>query len=351
MKKLYTTAEYKKLHKRRSLKSLRKRNEHKRKGFTKPINTIDGYTPRYNRYQPSYLPKPQNTITPIVAPDDFSIINNTEGTIEYFDKAYHQLKNHKRVLFDISKIQTLTTDAIAVQIAKITDENYHHHTTIIGNEPEKEDLRSLFVQSGFYDHVRIKGDKPINDNKLLIHKITNNKVEPDIAKKACLLGLKHTFQNEEIFEPLYDILIEVMQNTNNHAGTTRGTYDWWLHVYNHPHTRITSYTFLDLGVGIFNSLPVRNFKREFMEFMGWRSNLDLVPRLFAGEIKSRTSRPERGKGIPQIFECSHDRTFQKFILISNDVYANMKTQEYRLINNHFRGTLYYWELKNNNHAN
>ncbi len=99
--------------------------------------------------------------------------------------------------------------------------------------------------------------------------------------------------------------------------------------------------------GIFESLPVKSFKRDFLEFFGFKSNLDLIPKLFAGEIKSRTARPERGKGIPQIFECSQDETFHKFILISNDIYADLKNKKYKLINSQFSGTLYYWVIINN----
>ncbi len=343
MKKLITTSRYKRLNTKRSMDAVKKLKQRKNRiysGASIKINDNQGGN-FYNK--PNYTP-PQ--IALIKAPDDFSLINNTELTIEYFNNAYANLRRRKRILFDISDVKTLTTDAIAVQIAKIKDKRFHLNNGIIGNEPKNEELKELFVQSGFYDYVNIRGPKPKNDKKLLIHEITNNKVEPDIAKKACLLGLKHTFQNEEIFEPLYNILIEVMQNTNNHAGETRGVYDWWLHVYNHSDSYRTSYTFLDLGVGIFESLPVKSFKRDFLELLGFKSNLDLVPKLFAGEIKSRTSRPERGKGIPQVFECSQNKTFETFKLISNDVYADLKTQKYKLIKTPFEGTLFYWEINN-----
>ncbi|MBK8424800.1 MAG: hypothetical protein IPL27_01940 [Lewinellaceae bacterium] len=138
-----------------------------------------------------------------------------------------------------------------------------------------------------------------------------------------------------------------MQNTNNHAGLTRGKYDWWLHVYNHPDSFKTSYTFLDLGIGIFESLPAKSFKRNFLDVLGITSNLDLIPKLFAGEIKSRTARPERGKGIPQVYECSQHKAFEKFFLISNDVYADLKSNENKILKNKFNGTLFYWELNNN----
>jgi hypothetical protein len=345
MKKFYTTSEYKRQNRKRSQDAMNKRKRRKdKKGYTGGKSTINNNNHNANIFnRPTYTPPP---VVPIKAPDDFSLINNTELTIEYFNNAHKELKKKNRILFDISQIKTLTTDAIAVQIAKIKDANFHLNNNIIGNEPKDETLKKLFIQSGFYNYVNTKGPKPTNNKKLLIHEITNNRVEPDIAKEACLLGLKHTFQNEDIFEPLYDILIEIMQNTNNHAGDTRGVYDWWLHVYNHPDSFKTSYTFLDLGVGIFESLPVKSFKRDFLELLGFKSNLDLVPKLFAGEIKSRTSRPERGKGIPQVFECSQNKVFETFILISNDVYADLKTKNYKLIKTPFEGTLFYWEINN-----
>jgi hypothetical protein len=344
MKKLFTTSEYKRRNLKKSLDAMKKQKRRKaKKGYSGTSETNNNSTNSRRNNRPRIIPP---KIFQLIAPEDFSLINNSEATIEYFNLAHAQLKKNNRILFDISKIKTLTTDAIAVQIAKIKDAKFHLNNNIIGNEPDDENLKKLFVQSGFYDYVNTRGPKPTTDKNLLIHEITNNKVEPDIAKTACLLGLKHTFKNEAIFEPLYDILIEVMQNTNNHAGTTRGIYDWWLHVYTHPDSSKTSYTFLDLGVGIFESLPVQSFKRDFLELLGLKSNLDLVPKLFAGEIKSRTARPERGKGIPQVFECSQNKTFETFILISNDIYADLKTKNYRLIKTQFEGTLFYWEINN-----
>lgn len=350
MKKLYTTSIYKQRNTKRSLDAVKKFRKRKKRGYSgksnqKSSQNID--TQRKNYNHPLYTPQQEHPVITLKAPNEFSLIYNTEETIQYFNNAQDELKKGNRVLFDISQIQKLSTDAIAVLIAKIKDERFIHHSSISGNEPSDVALKELFIQSGFYDYVRIRGPKPINNKKLLIHKITNNRVEPDIAKEACLLGLRHTFNNEDIFEPLYNILIEIMQNTNNHAGSTRGKYDWWLHVYTHPNSTKTSYTFLDLGVGIFESLPVKSYKRDFLEIIGLTSNLDLVPKLFAGEIKSRTSRPERGKGIPQVYECSKDSVFNKFILISNDIFADLKNAENKILHTPFNGTMYYWEIINN----
>jgi hypothetical protein len=331
MKKFYTEKKHKKFNSIRSKKRLHKHRKRKNKKYD-PFKTFFG------RKQ-----KRKNDVQNIQAPSKFSFVENTEKTLKYFRKARKYLSKGYPINFDISKIDYLTSDAIALQIARIKDEKFHYYNTIYGNAPDDLKSKELFLQSGFYKYVQTKGPKPSGYNKL-IHKITDNKVEPVIAKEACISGLKHTFGNEDIFDPLYDILIKIMQNTNNHAGETRGKYNWWLHVYNDPVSSTSKYTFLDLGVGIFESLPVQTFKRKISDIVGLTSNTDLVEPLFKGKIKSRTGKPERGKGIPQVYDSSKNKAFKEFYLISNDVKVDMKNMNIKKLNNNFSGTLFYWEL-------
>jgi hypothetical protein len=138
-----------------------------------------------------------------------------------------------------------------------------------------------------------------------------------------------------------------MQNTNNHAGNEKGMYDWWMHIYNVPDTNKSIYTFLDLGVGIFESLPVKNWIIKIFKVLGFQSsNIELIKELFAGEIKSRTGRADRGKGLPQVMELSQDPAFSKFVLITNNIYADLKNKSYRELDGYFSGTLFYWILEN-----
>lgn len=343
MKKLYTTTRFKKRNYRRSIRRLTYRLRRKDKIYTPYNPQAKGDSNTLTNQKP---------IKNIVAPKNFSLIENTEEVLTYFEIAKKNLNEGYPIGFDISEIDALTTDAIALQIARIKDINFHKKRGIMGNSPNDPKLKELFLQSGFFNYVQTKGAKPQIKDTTLIHKITNNKVEPIIAKEACLFGLRHTFKNEEIFDPLYDIIVEIMQNTNNHAGEERGKYNWWIHIYNDPVTQSSKYTFLDLGVGIFESLPARTFKEKTIkEKLGLAHNTDLIKPLFEGEIKSRTGRPERGKGIPQVYESSMDPSFSKFILITNDVFVNLKTLETKKLKNNFSGTLFYWELTNNTNGN
>ena len=180
MKKYFTTPEYKRFNTARSNKVIRMR--YRRRKRVGREGATDTNSP-VNR-----LP-----VVNILAPENYSLVYNTEDTIKYYNKIRDRLSSGQRVRFDLSNVKRMTTDAIAVQIAKIKDERFNRRIPIYGNAPKDVGLSNLFLHSGFYDHVKVSGAKPSSENKL-IHEITANKVEPDIAKEACLLGLNHTFQ-------------------------------------------------------------------------------------------------------------------------------------------------------------
>ena len=92
-------------------------------------------------------------------------------------------------------------------------------------------------------------------------------------------------------------------------------------------------------------MPARSFKRKIGDLVGLTHNASLVEPLFNGEIKYRTGRPERGNGIPQVYDSSKHKAFNRFVMITNDVYVDMKTLEIKKLKNNFSGTLFYWELK------
>lgn len=205
----------------------------------------------------------------------------------------------------------------------------------------------MFRESGFFDHMSSPFRKFNRKNSpKLIHKLTNHKVVTSIARTCCEdVFKKLDLDFKDDLEPLYDVLIEAMQNTNNHASAGQSvTYDWWLYEYEDKGKNLMHYTFLDIGIGIFESLPVKKYVIDVLKLLEIRSNLDLVDDLLAGKIKSRTKRPERGKGIPQIYELSKDPLYKDFYILSNDIMINTKTDERTELREPFLGTLYYWTI-------
>lgn len=300
---------------------------------------------------PIQAPRPSSQkarkFTNVKAPQQFSLVDNPLGVIEYFSKLHQLLRSKRSVIVDLSGISAMTPDAIALLVASVNSSWFRWGSRVAGTAPTEPKAALMFEQSGFYDHVDSQKTLVNPRNKhLLLHRITRNKVENVEAMNAGKLAVSHLYKDGRRIRPLYEVLIECMANTNNHAGEgRRGIYDWWLFVYNDPERNRSVFTFLDLGVGVFLSLPVRHFVRDMLKTVGLKSNLDLLPKLLAGEISSRTLKAERGKGIPRIHEHARGGTFTRFVMIANDVYADLTTGNSYILRTPFHGTFFCFELE------
>ena len=334
-----------------SSKSSKRKYKNKLKRRTKPYNPnpnrIENIHRTYRRQITTHKLSARNDkkYKLVFAPQNLSFINNTEEVLAFFSKANIHFSKRRQVEFDLSNIEFLTPETIALFLAKIKDKNFTRGINWKGHGPNNPYLFKILKDSGFYNFVSSSVTVPNDSSNILINKITKNKVENNIARELCIKAVKNTFNNEKKFRPIYEILIECMANTNNHASLEgEEKYNWWIFEYFDTLTNITSFTFLDLGVGIFNSIPVRNFFRDIGVKLGLTSNVDLVDKLLAGEISSKTGKQERGKGMPLIYNRSQNSHIRKFHIISNDVHANLESGVYKKLNYNFAGTMLYWEL-------
>lgn len=281
-------------------------------------------------------------------PSRVNLIEDPNQSLKYFSMAYKYYKKGYNVNYDLSNVINFSPESIAVFAASIQSDNFTQERESNGNSPKNHIVNRVFGESGFYDHVNVIGRKPVPKSAKLLHKVTNNKVETEIAKKTCRfikdkLNLKYVDDTDSF----YTILIEAMQNTNNHASADDNIeYDWWLYTYVDKRKKVVHFSFLDIGVGIFKSAPVSLAKSVFRKLTGTdKKNIELVDDLLAGKIESRTLRKDRGKGIPQIYEMSKDDMIKDFYIMSNDIMINTKTDVHTELKQDFMGTLYYWTIK------
>ena len=345
MKKIKKTKKYQRYLRARARYSAKRRSA-KWKIRKKNKKLINQKINQKNRRSKKQKAKPFYSIS---APQRFSLIENTDEVLKYFELAEKRLRKKENLNLDISNVEELSSATIALMIASINDIDFMHDSHVIGNEPKKIELKKLFRESGFYDYVKTTGSFSSKNEQNLLHKEVNKKVVSRIAKKASLTGIKHVFNNEKSFEPLYEVLVECMSNTNSHADLkVRGKCNWWLYVYNNPNKRITSYSFLDLGVGIFKSIVVQEYLKRIAIGTVLYKNINLVDDLLSGKLQSRIDidREIRGKGIPQIVEHSKLKNFKSFYIIANDVKINLKTEEKEQLKYFLNGTFLYWELTN-----
>jgi hypothetical protein len=283
----------------------------------------------------------------LIAPPNFSLIENTDEVLKYFSEAEEMFKFKDNVEFDISKVKVLTAPTIAFLVANVNNTKIVRGAKIKGNAPIKPELAELFINSGFYDFVTSRVSTKKKDGDLL-HREKDTFVVGEVARDATLAGMKNTFGEEKTFDPLYNIITECMANTNNHANLdNKGKCDWWLYVYNDPISSTTSYSFLDLGVGIFESKKIKGYVRNFLK-ESFHSNLDMVDKLLNGQIETRMikDRAIRGKGIPEIVGYAKMPEFKVFYIITNDVKIDVKAMKAKQLSYGLNGTFLYWELQN-----
>jgi len=283
------------------------------------------------------------------APKNFSLIQNTEEVLAYFDLAKKHTHADDNITFDISDVENLTPESVALLVASINNSDFIKDAQINGNAPKKSELRKLFTESGFYDFVQANR-KFAKGNDSLLHKETYQKVKPEVAQKAAMRGAKHVFGDANAdLGIIFDTLIECMSNTKNHADLIpEGSCFWWLYVYNDPKQSLTKYIFLDLGVGIFKSAAVQGFIKKMTKGTMLYPNIKIVDDLLAGKIKSRAKIDTdiRGKGIPQIVAIAKNRYFRSFYILANDIKVDLKTGAKTQIKHPLNGTMLYWELEN-----
>ena len=279
------------------------------------------------------------------SPEKFSFLNNTNEVLSYFGDIKEFITQKKSVKIDISKITVLTPDTITLMMAKL-NEKYSKKVGLRGNAPENPILKSMFVESGLYDFVKSRGNFQVSQNNKLWKHSTNKEVRGEIAGDAISVCRKLFLTNGIIYDTdhLYNLLVEAMSNTMNHADKKKSNVNWWLYYYIDEAEQILKYSFIDLGIGIFKSASFDSF-REFAKHFYGGNQLLVKPFLDGKIISSREKDKEiSGKGVKQIISCAKLEEFNKFTIITNDIKINVKTQESEVLNTDFEGTFIYFEI-------
>ncbi len=150
MKKLYQTPKWVKFNEKKSDKEIRKRQKKNKKSTKK----------RTSKQAPVSLVaiKKRKGRIEIPAPTNFSLINNVDETLSFFNTMNKYIKDHKDIFLDMSAVQELTTDTILYILSYLEfNRSNFQSVQISGNEPAHDDCREILRSSGFFKHVYSTG--------------------------------------------------------------------------------------------------------------------------------------------------------------------------------------------------
>ncbi|HKZ42438.1 MAG TPA: hypothetical protein VJ044_15860, partial [Candidatus Hodarchaeales archaeon] len=153
-----------------------------------------------------------------------------------------------------------------------------------------------------------------------------------------------TFGLDRKIPQLYRAMGECMANTHDHAANQPAQKKWWLTSYHDEGSRITQFSFTDIGRGIFQSLKLKPHLKVYRK-IGVTDNSQILKQILEKKIPSSTGLPFRGKGLPAIFKAYNRGDIRKLVIISNDAHIDLDAGIQRKINPPFRGTFLYWEIR------
>lgn len=157
--------------------------------------------------------------------------------------------------------------------------------------------------------------------------------------------LKSNIDIEDTFEPLYDLLVELIGNAAEH-GIKNKNINWWIHRYSDVHTQSMHYVFVDMGGGIINSYK----ESMLLTKTEMNSEKDILLSALKGRLGSTTRQPGRGNGMPLILENIEKEWISNFFLITNSVSLRYIKGDFRILNTpFFIGTYYSWSISKNNY--
>lgn len=295
----------------------------------------------------------------ISAPNNFSFIENPEETSVFINKLEDLYLKQRRVYVDLKKIVFLDYSAVTVLVSVMFSFKARN-IKFNGNFPDDLVLAKMLIDSDFFKNLKREITNRIEysvgkENQIFTR--ANKEVNSELGLIVMAEASQTIWNEKRICKGLQRTLLELMQNTNNHASVSKkGEKHWWLSVNHDKTNKKVSFIFVDYGIGIFESL--KN-KPQDNKWFGWfeklkdklnsNFNYEILKLLLDGEMHMTvTGKHFRGKGLPGIKEVFDREQISNLIVISNDVYANVNKNIYYRLDNEFSGTFVSWELNVNN---
>lgn len=309
-----------------------------------------------------------------LAPSNFSLIENPQETISYFNEIIDfvlSFQDFAKIRFDLSNVSKMTIDAVMYMIAiakNIECNDYQKTFNIL--VPKDTEVSNFILSTGienYFDASLVE----IGENSDFYSIQMGSRTDVNVAKGICDFTNENLNKNIKFTGFLYDMLIEMMTNTGQHAYTIKDKIknQWFIFAENAENS--IRYTFIDTGLGIPKTMSkyMIQVTKEEIEKDGYLEKiLDgftkedsadanlILTGLTKGGLRTRTDKPYRGKGLPEIYD--HFRLYKKtsnLKIISGACLCefdndNRNNAVITNLNEKFVGTLFYWEIDKNGGA-
>jgi hypothetical protein len=292
----------------------------------------------------------------IAAPENFSLVDNPGGVIEYFRSVQDNAKLQIQTVMDMRSVDKTDLATISLLISVMMDRRKSakafKRSTTIYIPPAQTEPGRLFRKAQFHETVTAHG---IADHAFFLSR-RSTKVNEEYLRDV--LNYAEKFLSVGNPGKLSPLLVEIISNTNNHANPDvkeeEDRLPWFLSVLEDKDTGKMIFSVVDLGVGIFESLKMKglastdNFEDSIKDMYQNSQSKFLRTNIPEG-VNSSTGLYYRGKGLQTIYEYAKNAIYDKFTIITNKAVVNLKNTNQNTVDSgdSLDGTVYYWEMSSN----
>lgn len=356
MKRIYKNHDQARYRRRRAKREEKAKT--KRKTFLKQKNAYKRSSDKQPQF--SYTPTPRYD-REIVAPKHFSLVNNPNETLIFISELKEAFKKKEKIFVSLWEVDIIEDDAIVILLS-IMVRFKSLGIRFNGNLPSNSAARKKLEESGFLRHLYTKFDErdryliaQAGNDTIITHAFKN--VDPALSAGVIQKASSALWGGKGRCQGVQRVLLELMLNTNNHASLlTTGDKHWWLSMSYDPVESKCKFSFVDYGVGIFDSLDNKAQGNKFYGVLNKMRSLISTPnnaimfeKILKGELhKTATGKEYRGKGLPGIYQAFERNQISNLHILSNNVSANTSKGLYQTMPLPFDGTFLYWELTPSN---
>lgn len=283
--------------------------------------------------------KPPRTIA---APSVLSLVDAPEASISFFRDLQNPAKR-RDIFVDLSGVTAITPYAIALLLANVRRLG-DRGISVRGNYPDAEGAIDAIRESGFNDYLRTSMPRSGHSRGAIVRQeLLQNSKQADGQYARKLVDFAEKDGGDRLrLKVVYGHLIECMGNTHQHAAGRPGEQMWWASVFRDVRRQRDCFTFIDMGVGIFNSAEL-SLRLKVYRLTGFRRQ-QILRDLLDGKIPSSTGMAYRGRGLPSIRRSCEEGKIRRFVIVTNDVYADTERGAFVPLPEEIKGVVLYWEV-------
>lgn len=290
----------------------------------------------------------------INAPLNFSLTDNPEVVIGFIKNLKSIYKNRRKVFVNLEKVQNVTCDTLCILLSNMVLFQ-NNRIPFDGNFPSHKKSFDIISQSGFIEKLYSREQRvySINNVNSLIYTHGESKSNSDIIEAMMDSCSKFLWGETYNLPGLYNIFIELMTNTFEHADEIEGNERWWATMSKDSEQEKVTFSFLDYGRGIYNTLtnkqqskyaPIITRILNSLKINGNENALLLKQVLEGALVMSETREDNRGHGLNSIYEDYSNGLLDNLIIITNNIYINTNKGIYKTMSQSFDGTFISWEI-------